>query len=55
VDKSVRCSREIFSGFNVPKLLKSVDIDRVVQKIKKVEWTFFMGGAQVISFSITVK
>ena len=35
VDKSVRHSCQIFSGFNVPKLLKSHNFDRVVQKKKK--------------------
>ena len=37
VDKSVRHSCQIFSGFNVPNLLISDNFDRVVQKKKKVD------------------
>jgi len=32
VDKPVTCSCQIFSGFNVKKLLKSVNFDEVIQK-----------------------
>jgi len=39
VDKSVRVSCQIFSGFNTPKLLKSVIFDRVIQNIRR--WTFW--------------
>jgi len=42
VDKRVRCSRHIFSGFNTPKLLKSVNFDRVIQKTRR--WTFLEHG-----------
>ena len=39
MDKSVRCLCEIFWVFNVPKLLKLVNFDRVIRKIKR--WTFW--------------
>jgi len=32
VQKSVTCSCQVFSGFNVPKMLKSVNFERVIQK-----------------------
>ena len=35
----MRCSCQIFSGFSIQKLLKSVNFNRVIQKIKM--WTFF--------------
>ena len=37
VDKSVRSSGQIFSEFNIPKIIKNrLIFDRVIQKIKKV-------------------
>ena len=40
VNKSVICSYQIFSGFNVPNIyLNRLIFDRVIQKIKR--WTFF--------------
>ena len=38
-DKSVRSSCQIISGFNIPQVIKSVNYDRVIQKIKR--WTFW--------------
>jgi len=40
VDKSVRYSRQLFSRFNIPKIIK-VGFNRVIQKIKN--WTLFSG------------
>jgi len=37
VDKSVRCSCQIFSGFNILKLLKSVNFSQSYSKNKKVD------------------
>jgi len=40
VNKSVRFSCQIFSVFNVPKIIKNrLIFDRVIQKTKR--WTFF--------------
>ena len=39
VDKSVRCLCEIFSGLNIPKVVKIGYFDRVDQWIKR--WTFW--------------
>jgi len=36
VDKSVRFTRQISRGFNIPKILKIVFFDRVVQKMKSL-------------------
>ena len=42
VDKSVRFLCEIFSGFNVQKIIKiSCFFYRVIPKVKR--WTFFSG------------
>jgi len=38
VDKSVRYSRQIFPGFNVPKIIKIGLFLTVIQKITR--WTF---------------
>jgi len=46
VDKSVRFLCKIFSGFNIPKIIKIGHFDRVIQKIKR--WTFW--GHRVVSF-----
>jgi len=40
VYKSVRYSRQLFSRFTIPKIIK-VGFNRVIQKIKS--WTFFSG------------
>jgi len=43
VDKSVSCSCQLFSGFNVPKLIKIGQfLTELFKKIKR--WTFFLGG-----------
>ena len=47
VDKCVRISCQILSGFYVPKSLKSVNFDRVIQKIKR--WTFLGHGVVYMS------
>jgi len=40
VDKSVTCSCQIFSGFNVPKITKNgLTFNTVIPKI--IRWTFF--------------
>jgi len=36
VDKSVRCSCQILSGFNIPKIIKIGQFLTVIQKNKKV-------------------
>ena len=43
VGKCVRWSCQIFSGFNLPKIIiNRLIFDKVIQKIKR--WTFFGGG-----------
>jgi len=37
MDKSVRCSCQILSGFNIPKLLNSVNVLQSYSKNKKVD------------------
>jgi len=42
VDKAVRSSCQIFSGFNIPKLLKAVNFYKVILKIKRrTFWGYF--------------
>ena len=44
VNKSVRCSCQIFSVFNVPKIIKNrLIFDRVIQKNKKVDFLWNTG------------
>jgi len=37
VDKSVRCSCQNFSGFNLTKINKSVIFNRIIQKNKRMD------------------
>jgi len=46
MDKSVRCSCQIFSEFNVQKLLKSFSFWRSYSKINR--WTFFWDTVYII-------
>jgi len=45
VDKSVRSSCQIFSGLNLPKLLKSVNFWQSYSKKKKVD---FLGDTEYV-------
>jgi len=53
VDKSVRFSYQIFSGFNMPKIVKIVKF--LIELFKKNKrWTFF-GTRGVVSMSLLRK
>jgi len=45
VDKSVRVHVKFSPDLTYQKVLKSVNFDRVIKKIKR--WTFFLGGGKV--------
>ena len=51
-DKSVRYSRQLFSRFNIPKIIR-VGFNGVIQKIKS--WTFFFWNTLLRSSRLTVR
>jgi len=53
VDKSVRFSYQIFSGFNMPKIVKIVKF--LIELFKKIKGGRFLGTRGVVSMSLLRK
>jgi len=52
VDKSVRCSCQILSGFNIPKIIKIGQfLTQLFKKIKR--WAFFMTPGALVKLTVS--